>query len=124
MTLGWTPGPIFIGSRRRGAEASPGTRRGMKKPTKKMAKSPTPAAAGGNTWNIQEKALKEMERGLQSLHKQSWSDALTHFQAIIDGYPQEKELQDRAQMYARVCKTHQSDGGSQRAKPEDLFYLG
>lgn len=97
----------------------------MKKPTKKMAKSPTPAAAGGNTWNIQEKALKEMERGLSALHKQSWSDALTHFQSILDGYPQEKELQDRAQMYARVARNHQqADGGTQRAKPEDLFYLG
>ena len=97
----------------------------MKKPTKKMAKSPAPGVAGGNTWNIQEKALKEMERGRQALHKQSWADALTHFQAIIDGYPHEKEVQDRAKMYARVAKTHvASDGGAQRAKPEDLFYLG
>ena len=97
----------------------------MKKPTKKVAKSPAPAAPGGNTWNIQEKALKEMERGLQALHKQSWSDAATHFQAIVDGYPQEKELQDRAQMYARVARNHMAaDGGSQRGKPEDLFYLG
>ncbi|HXU13330.1 MAG TPA: hypothetical protein VN898_15350, partial [Candidatus Binatia bacterium] len=65
----------------------------MKKPTKKMAKAPVAPAPGGNTWNIQEKALKEMERGLQALHKQNYDDAVTHFQAIIDGYPQEKELQ-------------------------------
>lgn len=97
----------------------------MKKPTKKMAKSPVTPPPGGNSWNIQEKALKEMERGLQALHKQSYDDALTHFQTIMDGYPHEKELQDRAQMYARVARNHiKGDGGAQRAKPDDLFYLG
>ena len=97
----------------------------MKKPTKKMAKAPVAPAPGGNTWNIQEKALKELERGMQSIHKQNWSDALAHFQAVADGFPQEKELHDRAQVYIRVCRGHlDADGGSHRAKPEDLFYLG
>jgi len=97
----------------------------MKKPTKKMAKSPAAPAPGGNTWNIQDKALKEIERGMQALHKQNWSEAVTHFQAIVDGFPYEKELQDRAQVYLRVAKSHlEGDGGSSRAKPEDLFYLG
>lgn len=97
----------------------------MKKPTKKMAKAPVAPAPGGNTWNIQEKALKEIERGMNALHKQNWSEAVTHFQTIVDGYPQEKELQDRAQMYVRVAKSHlEGDGGTQRAKPEELFYLG
>jgi len=96
----------------------------MKKATKKVVKS-QPARRTGNTWNIQEKAIREMERGLQNLHKQNYAEALVHFQAIRDGYPQEMELLDRAQMYARVCRNMMEEKKSTaQRKPEEMFYLG
>ena len=51
----------------------------MKKATRKVAKPQAAAANGGNTWAIQEKALKELERGVSLLHKQSFAEALPHF---------------------------------------------
>ena len=96
----------------------------MKKPTKKVVKSPATAATGGNTWAIQEKALKELERGITLLHKQSYAEALPHFEAVAQGFPQEKELADRVQMYARVCRAAMARAREATAKPEDLYYLG
>jgi tetratricopeptide (TPR) repeat protein len=97
----------------------------MKKPAKKMAKTATGTQpSGSNSWNIQDKALKELERGLQALHKQSYNEALGHFQAIIEGYPQEKELQDRAQGYARVCRVQVAGKDTSQRKPESYYYLG
>jgi len=96
----------------------------MKKPTKKVVKTPAAPAAGGNTWAIQEKALKELERGISLLHKQSYAEALPHFEAVAQGYPQEKELTDRVQMYARVCKNALARTKENTGRPEDYFYLG
>lgn len=96
----------------------------MKKATKKVVKTAPAPAAGGNTWNIQDKALKEMERGLAQLHKQNYEEALPHFQAILDGYPQEKELVDRVQVYVRVCRTNIDARTPPQRKPEEYYYLG
>ena len=96
----------------------------MKKPAKKMAKTAGGQAPGGNSWNIQDKALKELERGLQALHKQSYGEAAGHFQAIVDGYPQEKELVDRAQAYVRVCRAQMAGSDASQRKPESYYYLG
>ena len=96
----------------------------MKKATKKIVKSQS-APQSGNSWAIQDKALKELERGLHHLYKQSYSEALPHFQAIIEGFPQEKELLDRVGKYARVCRNMLDEKkGTTHRKPEDLFYLG
>jgi tetratricopeptide (TPR) repeat protein len=96
----------------------------MKKPAKKMAKAPAGQSAGGNSWNIQEKALKELERGLQALHKQNYSEAENHYKGIVEAYPQEKELVDRAQGYARVCRVQSAGKGGGQHKPETYYYLG
>lgn len=96
----------------------------MKKAPKKVVKPQAAPAAGGNSWNIQEKALKEMERGLQQLHKQNYDEALPHFQAILDGFPHEKELVDRVKVYARVCRASIDTRKEKTHKPEEYFYLG
>ena len=54
---------------------------------------------------IQEKALKELEKGMNHLHRQHYADALTSFKTIVDGYPQDKELQDRAHVYLKICQS-------------------
>src|SRR5262245_37273286 len=99
-------------------------RSARKKATKKVVKT-QPAKDTTNTWNIQEKAIKEMERGLQSLHKQNYTEALGHFEAIREGYPDEKELLDRAQVYARICQNMMGEKkAASNRKPEEMFYLG
>lgn len=96
----------------------------MKKATKKVVKASPAPATGGNTWNIQDKALKEMERGVAQLYKQNFEEALPHFQAILDAFPQEKELVDRVQMYVRVCKSKIEGKTPAHRRPEEYYYLG
>jgi len=90
---------------------------------RKGSKSPA-TAAPANTWMIHEKALKEFERGVGLLQKQSYSEALERFQAIVTGFPQEKELTDRAQAYTRICRNLLDRREPQPRKPEDFFYYG
>src|SRR5216117_4064664 len=96
----------------------------MKKaPAKKITKTPA-RTAPTNTWMIHEKALKEFERGVGLLQKQSYSEALERFQTIVTGFPQEKELTDRAQAYTRICRNLLDQREPQPRKPEDFFYYG
>jgi tetratricopeptide (TPR) repeat protein len=94
----------------------------MKKaPAKKTTKTPAKIAPT-NTWMINEKALKEFERGVSLLQKQSYSEALERFQAIVGSFPQEKELTDRANVYLRICRNLLERKEPQPRRPEDFFY--
>ncbi len=96
----------------------------MKKSAKKVSKTATAAPVPTNSWMIQDKALKEMERGINLLHKQHYADALPHFESIVSNYPDEKELLDRVRVYVRVCRGMMDPKPGQSKKPDDLFYLG
>ena len=97
----------------------------MKKaPQKKVRRTPAASPAGGNTWMLHDRALKELERGVTQLHKQNYTDAQRHFEAIISGFPQEKELLDRVQSYVRICRSKLERRPAHPRKPEDYFYLG
>src|SRR5262245_8361784 len=88
---------------------------------RKPAKAPVTTT---NTWMIPDKAPKEFERGLGLLQKQSYSEAIERFQAIVGSFPQEKELTDRAQVYLRICQNVLERKEPQPRKPEDFFYYG
>ncbi len=94
----------------------------MKKPVKKTVK--TPGVPSSNAWMIQDKALKDLERGMNHLHRQNYTEALAHFQSLAEDSTHEKELIDRAQIYAKICKGMLERKPATPKKPEDLFYLG
>ena len=94
----------------------------MKKAAKKVVK--TAGAPSPNPWMIQEKALKELERGMQHLHRQNYTEALAHFQSLAEDVSHERELVDRAQVYSRICRSMLERKPAAPKKPEDLFYLG
>jgi tetratricopeptide (TPR) repeat protein len=73
---------------------------------------------------IQDKALKEYERGIQLIQKQNYSEARSHFQTVLDGHPHEREILDRARVYIRICNDMTEKRESHPRKPEDHFYLG
>lgn len=89
--------------------------------SRKSARTP---AATKNAWMIQDKALKEYERGMQALQKQNYPEARGHFEAVLEGHAQEKEILDRARIYIRICNglTEKRDYSPRR--PEDYFYMG
>ena len=95
----------------------------MKKSTKKVTR-PGPNAPSTNPWMIQDKALKELERGMQNLHKQEYSEALQNFKTIIDGFPEDKELLDRARIYQQICAARIKPAPETPKDPANLFYLG
>ena len=97
----------------------------MKKGAKKTSRTTTAAkAAPTNTWMIADKAIKELERGVTHLHKQRYSEALSNFKSIVDGYPDEMELLDRIKVYVKICETHLERKPAVPKDPNDLFYLG
>jgi tetratricopeptide (TPR) repeat protein len=95
----------------------------MKKSTKKVTR-PAAKAAPANTWMIQEKALKDLERGVNHLHKQQYADALKNFDAIIEGFPDDRELLDRVRVYKRICESRLTSPPETPKDPASLFYLG
>lgn len=94
----------------------------MRKPVKKTSKAHAPAPVV-NTW-ASEKAIKEFERGISHLHRQNYTEALEHFKTVAEGYPQDKELHDRAQVYSRICKGMIGTRQAGPKGPEDFFYFG
>jgi tetratricopeptide (TPR) repeat protein len=103
-----------------GARAGPETMR--KAPIRKAIK--TPSAGSSNAWMIHEKALKEFERGVGHLQRRNYTEALERFQAVLEGYPQEKELLDRAQVYMRICKEMGDRKAPQPKTTDEVFYFG
>ena len=96
----------------------------MKKAPAKKTTKPPAKTTPTNTWMIHEKALKEFERGVGLLQKQSYSEALERFQAIVDSFPQEKELIDRANVYRKICRNLLDRKDPQPRRPEEFFYYG
>ncbi|MGH9750283.1 MAG: tetratricopeptide repeat protein [Candidatus Polarisedimenticolia bacterium] len=92
--------------------------------TKKSSAKTAPTGKTQNAWVIQEKALKEFERGITLMQKQNYAEARGHFQVILDNHQQERELVDRARIYARICAGLAEKREPQPRKPEDYFYFG
>jgi tetratricopeptide (TPR) repeat protein len=48
------------------------------------------------------------ERGVQALQRHDFQTAAGHFKHVQDGYPEERELLERARLYLRVCERETS----------------
>jgi tetratricopeptide (TPR) repeat protein len=49
-------------------------------------------------------AVAIYERGVQALQRHDFAAAADHFRAVLDRYPEERELLERARLYLRVCE--------------------
>jgi tetratricopeptide (TPR) repeat protein len=47
-------------------------------------------------------AIHVYERGIEALQRRSWAEAAERFRELMSRFPEERELQDRAQVYLRV----------------------
>lgn len=63
------------------------------------------------------KALDAFERAVKTLHKGDFDKASTQFEAIVSGFPEEKEVVDRARTFLNVCARRQK--GSRAFSPKD-----
>jgi predicted Zn-dependent protease len=49
-------------------------------------------------------AVAIYERGVQALQRHDFEGAAGHFRAVVDNFPEERELLERARLYLRVCE--------------------
>lgn len=98
---------------------------------KKLGKAATAAGAGEEPKKPltlkelsrhTENARKEYDRGVAALQRRKLEDAEKHFADLIQKYPEEKELVDRARVYLAVCERQRLAARSTLSEPEDFYY--
>jgi tetratricopeptide (TPR) repeat protein len=69
-----------------------------------------------------ENARKDFDRGIGALQKKRFDEAERNLLDLIQKYPDEKELVDRARVYLAVCERQKKAGRPTLVEPEDLYY--
>ncbi len=69
-----------------------------------------------------ENARKEYDRGVAALQKRRIEEAERHFIDLVQKYPEEKELVDRARVYIAVCERQKPVSRPSLSDPEDYYY--
>jgi tetratricopeptide (TPR) repeat protein len=69
-----------------------------------------------------ENARKDYDRGVACLQKKKLDEAERHFLDLIQKYPEERELVDRARVYLTVCQRQRRDPRPALSEPEDFYY--
>jgi tetratricopeptide (TPR) repeat protein len=69
-----------------------------------------------------EYARKDFDRGMVALQKKKVDEAERHFLDLIQKYPDEKELVDRARVYLAVCERQKRGPHPILTEPEDFYY--
>lgn len=101
----------------------------------KKIKSMSPGNAGGEASGAKkaqtlrelskhtENARKDYDRGVAALQKKRLDEAERHFLDLIQKYPEERELVDRARVYLSVVERQKRDARPASTEPEDLYYV-
>jgi len=69
-----------------------------------------------------ENARKDFDRGVTALQKKKFDEAQRNFLDLIQKYPDEKELVDRARVYLAVCERQRNAARPSLVEPEDFYY--
>jgi tetratricopeptide (TPR) repeat protein len=97
------PRPIrTVTERPAGGNSAKPAARAVKKPAAMPV--PEPAAAPPPRKPGFYEAVAIYERGVQALQRHDYAAAAGHFRIILDRYPEERELLERARLYLRVCE--------------------
>lgn len=67
-------------------------------------------------------AVAIYERGVQALQRHDFQGAAGYFRAVLDGYPDERELLERARLYLRVCERETSRQPQVPKTPAERVY--
>jgi tetratricopeptide (TPR) repeat protein len=67
-------------------------------------------------------ALAMYETGVRALQRHDYQGAATQFRAIIERYPEERELQERSQLYLRVCERETARRPPTPQTPQERVY--
>jgi len=72
-----------------------------RKPTSRRSQSVAPVAKIRHAYA---KAVGLYERGLKALQRKNFASASTAFRQVLEQFPDERELHERAQLYLNVCE--------------------
>lgn len=67
-------------------------------------------------------AIALYERGVQALQRHNYPAAAEHFRTVLERYPDERELVERARLYLRVCERETSRQPATPTTPEERVY--
>jgi tetratricopeptide (TPR) repeat protein len=67
-------------------------------------------------------AVAVYERGVQALQKHDFQAAAAFFRTVLERYPEERELLERARLYLRVCERETSRQPSTPKSPAERVY--
>jgi tetratricopeptide (TPR) repeat protein len=67
-------------------------------------------------------AVAIYERGVQALQKHDFGAAAGFFRTVLERYPEERELLERARLYLRVCERETSRQPPTAKTPAELVY--
>jgi tetratricopeptide (TPR) repeat protein len=67
-------------------------------------------------------AVAIYERGVQALQRHDFSGAADFFRTVLDRYPEERELLERARLYLRVCERETSRQPAGPKTPAERVY--
>ena len=67
-------------------------------------------------------AVAVYERGVQALQRHDFQAAAGFFRAVLERYPEERELLERARLYLRVCERETSRQPSTPKTPAERVY--
>jgi tetratricopeptide (TPR) repeat protein len=82
-------------------------RRRRSAPDAREAVHPPPAAPAARKPGFYE-AVAIYERGVQALQRHDFQAAAAFFRTVLERYPEERELLERARLYLRVCERETS----------------
>jgi len=83
-------------------------------------------ADGGLRSEQRQQALEEYEKGIRLLQQKDFEKAVPRFQAILDSYPGEVALCDRARTYLCIARKQRDERAPVRStrRPEESFEVG
>jgi TolA-binding protein len=67
-------------------------------------------------------AIAIYETGVRALQRHDYQGAATQFRTIIERYPEERELQERSQLYLRVCERETARRPPTPQTPQERVY--
>jgi tetratricopeptide (TPR) repeat protein len=68
------------------------------------------------------KAAKDFERVVKLFHQNKLSEAEEKILALMEAYPQEAQIRDRARLYLRACESRQAQQITPPTRPGDIYY--
>jgi tetratricopeptide (TPR) repeat protein len=102
-------------ARERRGSTKPPTRKPVTKasakPVARRAPTKIPKAAAPIATPSREQAVEMYERGVRALQLRQYDRAALALRAVLSGFPDEKELQERARVYLSICERQAGGAG-------------